>query len=360
MSGPALNTNHDRHNRRFEQMLWRVWFAGESLPWWHYAWLWPLGLIYRRVVRFRGVPNRSIEHPPVIVVGNLIAGGAGKTPIVAAICKALKAQGYTPGIITRGYRRQTDANVTLLLDPTRAHGQSVQALAQQFGDEPAWLFHETDCPVAVGAKRALALKILKDACPAVDVVVSDDGLQHKPLARAYEIVVFDDRAAGNGLLLPLGPLREPLDRLKSVDAVLAPTPAVWLIKRLPSGETPVFSSRLEVTGLEQWSTGKYLPLTDWLEQYRGQTVCAMAGMGHPGKFFALINKLGIHARGLSLPDHYAYPENFLQTVDEDIILTTGKDAVKLPKDDPRLWVVNIKVTLPDGLVHHIKERLFGS
>src|SRR5690606_23055651 len=153
---------------------------------------------------------RRREPPLVIVVGNLVVGGAGKTPLVATIAGELAARGWRCGILCRGYRRRSGEPV--LVGP----GDD----ADEVGDEPLMLARETGLPVAVGVGRAAALELLRDANPDRSVVISDDGLQHVALPRDVEIVVFDARGAGNRRLLPAGPLREPLAHVRGMDAVV--------------------------------------------------------------------------------------------------------------------------------------------
>ena len=142
---------------------------------------------------------------PVVVVGNLVAGGAGKTPVVLAIVAALQAAGHRPGIVSRGYGGRTGASggtngVLEVEENTPAH---------RTGDEPLLLRRRSGCPVVVGADRVAAAQALRAAHPTLSVIVSDDGLQHRRLARSVEIIVFDERGVGNGRCLPAGPLREP-------------------------------------------------------------------------------------------------------------------------------------------------------
>src|SRR5512139_1410138 len=173
------------------------------------AWaLWPLSLLMRVLVRLRqglylsGFLRRQPVPVPVIVVGNVVAGGAGKTPVVMALVQHLQAHGLHPGVISRGYGRSTR-------DCREVREDSPVG---EVGDEPALIRRHTGAPVFVARRRIEAAHALLQAYPQTDVLVSDDGLQHYALARDIEICVFDDRGAGNGLLLPAGPLREPWPR----------------------------------------------------------------------------------------------------------------------------------------------------
>ena len=354
---------HASLQQRLKRVIWASWFEKARLPWLLQWVLFPLTLLYALIVCSKSKPpkGKTPHLPPVIVVGNLIVGGAGKTPIVAALCDALKQAGYVPGIITRGYGRL--ANDITILNPSEISGTTLETLSQRAGDEPAWLCHTTQQPVAIGAKRADALKMLIKQHPTVNVVISDDGLQHQALVRQFEIVVFDERLAGNGKLLPMGPLREPLSRLGSVDAVIfsncRPDAAFLEQNRSSLEHLSLSLSELSLTSITQWSTGLTLSWEDWTAKTQHQSKVMVAGMGHPAKFFNWLASKGVQARALPEPDHYAYPTGYLDNLPEQIIITTGKDAVKLPKTDPRLWVVNIRVSLPNTLVDRIKECLVG-
>jgi tetraacyldisaccharide 4'-kinase len=310
--------------------------------------------------------------PPVIVVGNIIVGGAGKTPIVAALVKHLAAQGFQPGIVSRGYGRKEHTAGVLTPSDTLDH----TTLAAQFGDEPVWLAATTHCPVAVSADRNQALRLLVKQHPDTNVVISDDGLSHAKLTRAFEIVVFDQRGIGNGHLLPAGPLRQTLARLQSVDMLISNISGPLtgtktdLVKMLgpilgqsntPPNQAavPHYQSSIVVKGLTQHTTGKQLSVTDWQDQFGHTTSLAFAGMANPSKFFSLLKSLNINAENVFVPDHFSYPPEFTDTLKADTLLTTGKDAVKLQKNDPRLWVVDIEVQLPEAAFRLIEDCLRG-
>ena len=248
---------------------------------------------------------------PVLVVGNLIVGGAGKTPVARALAQQLKALGWRPGIISRGYGRKVPG--------VRAVGVGDDPV--YVGDEPL-LYAADGFPVYVGEKRAEAGRALLAANPGVNILIADDGLQHLALARDLEVVVFDQRGAGNGCLLPAGPLREPLTRLKSplVRAVLvqgAPSESTW-------PPVPRYAVTLEsglVYALNQPEQQQALAC------FSGKSVIALAGIGHPERFFTMLRAQGIQVQGLDFPDHHAFSAQDIPSTDLPVLMTE-KDAVK--------------------------------
>jgi tetraacyldisaccharide 4'-kinase len=290
-------------------------------------------------------------QPPVLVVGNLIAGGAGKTPIVMAICQHARARGDQVGIVSRGYGRSEKAPI--LIDPA----QNAPA-ASNAGDEPLFLSRETGCPVAVCADRNQAVRLLLTHFPDLKLIVSDDGLQHHKLARQLEWVVFDRRAHGNGRMLPAGPLREPLSRLNSVDAVLCSNISPESLSK--SLNWPLRDNwhaiHVQLTGFRQLSSGIFLTLEQAVQQWKALKLLAFTGLADPSKLFDAIRSAGLHleaSRGL--PDHFSYPEDFCAQFDQDVLITSGKDAVKLNPSDPKVWVAEISVKLPPALTQALED-----
>lgn len=291
-----------------------AWLYG--LLWWAHA------LAYRL-----GLRRRDRLPVPVIVVGNLIVGGAGKTPIVRAIVDLLRAHGFTPGVVSRGYRGNARSIVAVQPD----------SQAAQVGDEPLLLRLRSGAPVVVGRDRPAAARELLRSHPTVDVIVSDDGLQHLALQRDVSVVVFDERGAGNGWLLPAGPLREPLPR--AVDAatlVIYNTPA-------PSTRLPGHVSRRLLAGaveLAAWWAGA-APSATALRALGGRKVLACAGLARPGRFFDMLGEAGLEITPLALPDHHDYA-TLPWPADTAEVLVTEKDAVKLHPErtgSTRVWVV---------------------
>jgi len=284
--------------------------------------LWPLSLVYgllrrlhRRFVHVETLPA------PVVVVGNFIVGGAGKTPTVIALVAMLRRHGYRPGVVSRGHGRDNDAVLEVDADTP----------ASRCGDEPRLLQRRLGVPVVVGRDRVAAARELLRRHRDVDILVSDDGLQHRRLPRVAQVLVFDERGIGNGWLLPAGPLREPLPtRVPAASVVLYNAPA-------PSTAWPGHVARRSLAGavsLADWWAGR-APSHDTLAQLAGRPILAAAGMAQPDRFFDMLA-----AAGLPLPDHHGYA-TLPWPADTADVVVTEKDAVKL---DPagvgatRVWV----------------------
>ena len=331
--------------------LTRAWLGRGALA----CALFPLSLVFRalsssRAALFRLGVKKSARLPvPVVVVGNIFIGGTGKTPLTIWLADVLREAGYTPGVISRGFGR------------SEAAPQAVDAAssAQQVGDEPLLIARRGGCPVFVGRDRAAAGRALLAAYPAVDIVISDDGLQHYALQRDVEIMLFDGRGAGNGWLLPAGPLRESASRRRDFTIINAPeiTPAL----RAAVGGAPF---RMQLTGAMAeplLHPGAGLPLAS----LAGKRIAAAAGIGNPARFFALLRAAGVSlAEEIALPDHHDFLDQPFARVDADIILITEKDAVKCGqiehlKDDPRLWVVPVSAQLDAALAQQIVEKCRG-
>ncbi|WP_341666842.1 tetraacyldisaccharide 4'-kinase [Alcaligenes sp. SDU_A2] len=304
-------------------------------------------LVRRKEQKIRHDPTASYRCPvAVVVVGNIIVGGAGKTPVVQALATQLRALGWTPGIISRGY------GVAVGPEPRIGQGE---LQAAQFGDEPALIAAQTQAPIAVHPKRVLAAQALLRAFPHVDLIISDDGLQHLALQRDLEVVVQDARGVGNGLMLPAGPLREPPTRLRRAD---------WLITQLnadqPQPDTPhpqdparCLSMTLAPHRLEHLASGRCIDWAEWRDRQGETAVQALAAIGQPERFFSMLRLNGLtlsqtHAR----PDHAALSRQDFADLGTGPILITRKDAVKCRNmNDPRLWAVDVLpvFTRPDWI-----------
>lgn len=314
-----------------EQGLQQVW---QKRGWVARA-LWPASLLYGALVALRRTLYRTgllrSEHPgrPVIVVGNVIAGGAGKTPLVIALVKHLQAQGLQVGVISRGYGRSTqDCRAVLPGSPASEVGDEPALIARSFsGDAPV--------PVFVALRRIAAARALLEAHPGTDVIVCDDGLQHLALKRDLEICIFNDQGVGNGWLLPAGPLREPWPR--RVDFVLhAGTKA-------PGGTTaPAFGMQRRLAPWAVRSDGSQVPLA----QLRGQPLHALAAVARPGDFFAMLRSEGLTlAHTEALPDHYDFNSWKRPLGARQAVICTEKDAVKLWAQHPKALAVPLAVQI---------------
>ncbi|MDX3904222.1 MAG: tetraacyldisaccharide 4'-kinase [Pigmentiphaga sp.] len=287
---------------------------------------------------------------PVVVVGNLYVGGTGKTPFIIAAAQALRERGHRPGVVSRGY------GVQVGIEPRVGCGALDPAL---FGDEPALIARRTDAPVAVHPRRVAAARALLARHPDVDVILSDDGLQHLALARDVEIVVQDERGIGNGKLLPAGPLREPPSRLCSIDAIV--TNRSGAPGSLPSAPASVraVDMMLAIDGAWRLRDGERRPL-DALP--RDARVAAVAGIGNPGRFFSTLRQAGVQLDAtVALPDHYDYSASPFAALEADLILVTDKDAVKCRHlDDSRVWAVTVSARLSDPTFFDwLETRLHG-
>lgn len=293
------------------------------------ALLWPISWVYRWLMALRhwlyacGLLKVHQMDVPVVVVGNVVVGGAGKTPCTIALVNHLQAQGWHPGVVSRGHGRDA-TDVTHVLADTPAN---------EAGDEPLLIHRRTGAPVCVAAHRVDAARALRAAHPHVDVLVCDDGLQHLALARQLAIVVFDDRGVGNGWLLPAGPLREPWPR--AVDFVLHAGPA-------PGGPAPQFALTRTLADHAVDAAGRQVPLA----QLRGEPLHALAAIARPQDFFALL-----HAEGLrpiaeeALPDHYDF-SSWQRPPDKRLrLICTEKDAVKLWPAHPDALAVPLRLSI---------------
>lgn len=306
--------------------------------------------------RFVGATDAVERLPvPVVIVGNLTVGGSGKTPLVIALVEALRIEGYTPGVISRGYggsdTRPKDATVSVA-------GHDIDA-ADRFGDEPVLIQRRTGAPVFVGKHRVEVARALLVAHPDVDVLVSDDGLQHYALARNFEIAVFDARGAGNGKMLPAGPLREPLERLAEVDAVVL-NGASTVMPSLPEGIVTVLPPfHMELVPGDAYRVNDP-GTTRTLESFRGRRLTAAAGIGNPQRFFALLRSIGLSFHRMPLDDHHRYRDNPFARRNSEAVLMTEKDAVKCARFvESRMWAIPVYARIEPKLVETILGHIGG-
>ncbi|WP_404418413.1 tetraacyldisaccharide 4'-kinase [Marinospirillum sp.] len=275
---------------------------------------------------------------PVIVVGNISVGGSGKSPVVASLARYLQRQGYQPGIISRGYGSKARSY------PFRVEKDSNPKKA---GDEPLMLARQTNLPVAIDPKRPRAAQLLIDE--GCDLLIADDGLQHLALQRDIELVIIDGaRGLGNGHCLPVGPLREPPQRLNTVDWVLCQGELQHPLEVEP------ISYHLEQTG---WRRGDGL----WQSASPfdpGQSVHALAGIGNPQRFFDQLSEQGLQVTPHPLPDHAPMNAQTLDLPGNEPIIITAKDAVKLgPWLHQRHWVVEVEARLPESFLKELSQKL---
>lgn len=299
--------------------------------------LWPLSLLYGALAALHrglyraGLRPRQRLPVPVVVVGNVVAGGAGKTPVVLALLEHLHARGIPAGVIARGYGRREDGTLEVQADDPAA----------RTGDEPLLVKRKAGVPVFVARRRADAARALLQAHPGTRVLVSDDGLQHQALARDIEICVFDGRGTGNGWLLPAGPLREPW-----------PCPVDFV---LTHGGSPVAGEAIErvLATHAVRADGSTRPLAE----LAGAPVHALAGIATPEAFFAMLRAAGLRlASTRALPDHHDFADAGHLPRDAELVCTE-KDAVKLWRSRPDAWAVPLQVRLPARFLAAFDRRL---
>ncbi|AIY42731.1 Tetraacyldisaccharide 4'-kinase [Collimonas arenae] len=321
--------------------------------------LWPLSLLFgllaalRRRLYASGWQASTRLPVPVIVVGNIFVGGTGKTPLTIWLVQALRQAGYIPGVISRGYAAQSGDG-----QPQLQHVNAT-SLAAEVGDEPLLIAGRAQCPVVVGRDRVAAAQALLQAHPEVNLILSDDGLQHYRLQRDIEIVLFDARGAGNGWLLPAGPLREPVSRRRDFTVVNAASIPVSM---------PASSIRMQLEGnqAEQLADPTQTRMLASLQDPM-RKITAAAGIGNPQRFFNTLSAAGLVFQTLVLPDHHDFSDNPFAALQAEVILITEKDAVKCRqiasiKNDPRIWVVPVTAQIDASLghqIHQILEKLRG-
>jgi len=316
-----------------ERLFMASWYG--RLQWTRILWpfMWLVSYIVKDKRRQFLEKEKNSSSVPVVVVGNITLGGTGKTPLVQTLVQYLKKKGYHPGIISRGY------GSTVQVFP---HSITANDGCIEVGDEPFMLFHSLNVPVVIDPKRKNALAHIVTL--GVDVVLSDDGMQHYELPRDIEVCVLDgNRLLGNGCLLPVGPLREPASRLEEVDFVMRSgliggddcfdfLPVSWV--NVKTGES-VELKKLEVA----------------------EEVLAIAGIGNPQKFSKTLTQLNINCPLKSFADHYAYEEaDFLDIPGQ--ILMTQKDAVKIrPFARNNMWYLKIEADVSERFLDSFLKKL---
>ncbi len=323
------------------------WYGAATPPWWARA----LEPLYAALVRARhalyrrGWRRTERVAVPVLVVGNLVAGGSGKTPLTLAIVERLRAEGFTPGVASRGHGRG---------DPARGRWVEAGSDATEVGDEPLLIARETGVRVRVDRDRVAAARAL--AAAGCNVVVCDDGLQHLRLARDVEIEVEDlRRRRGNGRLLPAGPLREPLARADRCD-----------FRVLNLGAADATGDAVAEAGFGQWPMQLLLERAQALDAARsqpltafaGRRVHAVAGIADPERFFAALRARGIAVVPHAFADHHAFQRDDFDFASELPVLMTAKDAVKCAQFGlADAWVVPVRARLPEAFWIALLDRL---
>lgn len=304
--------------------------------------LMPLGFLFSDFVKFRkflyriGVLKKHTLSVPVIVIGNITVGGTGKTPLIIWLAQLLKNEGFKPGIISRGYGGQAE------VWPQWVEPNST---AENVGDEALLIARQTGCPMAVSPLRVDAARMLleKSVC---DVILSDDGLQHYALNRDIEIAVIDgERRFGNSYCLPAGPLREPIDRLLSVD---------FIVVNGEKSEDNEFSMQITGNTAVNLVTGQQKPL----QEFNATGCHALAGIGNPDRFFKLLASAGLTCKTHSFPDHYRFQRSDISFSGFGPVLMTEKDAVKcMTFAGEQHWYVPVKAVPETGFSERLLERL---
>lgn len=307
-------------------------FAWSLLP---LSWLYCAVASARRKLYQAGLKKSYAASAPLVVFGNIVVGGSGKTPLLIAVCEFIKEKGFKPGVVSRGYGgsvvgiKQVQENDT----------------AGLVGDEPLMIFQRTDVPVVVGADRVAAVNYLlqNNQC---DIVLSDDGLQHYRMQRNIEIAVVDaSRGFGNGFCLPAGPLRERVSRLKNTDIV---------VYNGAEDSVETCSYSLKIIDVCQLSGEQSVSLSSFV----GKKVHAVAGIGHPPRFFSQLREAGIDVFEHAFADHHVYSQADFSGWQNDCILMTEKDAVKCRQLSlPDAWQVNVSAVFSETLASQLNSKI---
>lgn len=280
----------------------------------------PLSAVFSAIVRRRRKAfleeRKGLARPPIpiIIIGNIAVGGTGKSPLVIHLVDWLRKEGFTPGIISRGYGGKA---------PHYPYEVTLDSLPAHSGDEPLMIHKQAGCPVVVDPNRASAAQHIYEAC-GVDLILADDGLQHYRLERDLEVVVMDGkRLFGNGLCFPAGPLREPVDRIDSVDMVVING------SQDVGGKLSHPSVSNMLLGPSEWFTpDEIFPVKEGIFPFEGTKVHAIAGIGNPERFFITLKEIGLEVISHPFADHHDFTEADVTFNDDYPVLMTEKDAVK--------------------------------
>jgi tetraacyldisaccharide 4'-kinase len=332
--------------------LHRVWYEDGRLGWLllPLSWLYAVLVGLRQFLYERGILRSQCAAVPVIVVGNITAGGTGKTPVVLWLVDNLRARGLRPGIVSRGYGGTHSGS------SMRVESDSDAAVV---GDEPVLLAQRGRCPVVVDPDRVRAAAMLVD--DGVNVIVADDGLQHYRLSRDYEICVIDGRRGlGNGRLLPAGPLRESVHRLEDVEQVLVNGALKADERDRTTAEQNAISFELAADDVVRLNGS----LTRPIERFAGTTVHGVAAIGNPQRFFDLLRAHDIQVIEHRFPDHAVIGARDLEFGDDFEVFMTEKDAVKLDRNmKDKFWYVPVELKMNSldaaPLLEQIVSRVRG-
>lgn len=318
--------------------LQHYWYQSNALIWLllPVSWLYCLVVSIRRMLYQLQIKRSYSSDVPIVVVGNIVVGGSGKTPLLISLCEYLINKGFKPGVVSRGYGGSVSGIKQVAVNDS----------ASLVGDEPLMVCQKTSVPVVVGRDRVAAVKYLinNNQC---DIVLSDDGLQHYRMRRDFEIAVVDSsRRYGNGFCLPAGPLRERLTRLKDVDIVVY------------NGNVDVKPKdnfyQLKITGLQQLHGSESRSLSS----FAGKEVHAVAGIGHPQRFFEQLGEASLSVIQHAFPDHHDYQQKDFAGWQDECILMTEKDAVKCSHlSMSNAWVVSVSVVFSTSLEMSFSTKL---
>jgi tetraacyldisaccharide 4'-kinase len=307
----------------------------------------PVARLFRLTIRLRRNFYRtqlfaSYRLPvPVVVIGNITVGGAGKTPLILYLAQRLAGMGYLPGIVSRGYGAGLSDAREVLID----------SAVENVGDEALLLKRRSGVPIFVGNNRVAAARALLEAHPQCQLILCDDGLQHYALQRDIEIAVIDRRGFMNRLLLPAGPLREPISRLREVDACVLNESSVVLAVDKPTFRMRLSGKRFTLLG----DPNHECEAAD----LRKLHLHAFAGIGDPQRFFDQLSRLGLHFQSHAFADHHRYSADDFK-IKADAILTTEKDAVKCIGLTPLpIWVLPVDAVVEPDLARFVLEKLDG-
>lgn len=331
-----------------QDIIYRAWRKKNALFYWvlvPLSWLFALVSSLRRWAFRLGLLKSHGLSVPVIIVGNIHVGGSGKTPVVIWLVEQLRQQGYQPAVISRGYGGSAKL-------PTPVYASSNP---KEVGDEPVLIANRCDCPIFVGADRVhVALELLK-AHPSCNVIISDDGLQHYRLKRDIEIAVIDaETYLKNARLLPAGSLREPMRRLRTVDAV---------IKNGHEDSEDKHAAPIRNAYPMQLMGAQFYNLADPTIKasaidFKRKSIKAMAGIGNPARFFEHLRQLGLNFSSSSFEDHHAFSAADLVRLECDVLLMTEKDAVKCkPFSQAHHWVLPIEAKIEGELMQLVLKKL---